>query len=330
VEGFAAKAACYRRRVSVADVVVVSYNSESTLRPCVEGLAAAPDLNVIVVDNASRDRSVESVRGLRLTMLALDDNRGFAYGCNRGWQSGSAPAVLFLNPDARIGPDAVRALATSLERRPEVGLLAPRIRNDAGELDYSLRRFPRARSTYAQALFLHRLFPKAAWSDEVVRSPEAYTSAHPAEWVSGACVLARREALEQVGGWDEGYFLYGEDVDLCRRLQLTGWVVRYEPSVEAVHAGGASAPRAQLLSTLTASRIRYARAHRGALLGSIDRVGIALGELTHALLSTKGADTRAGHWQALRISLSGDAEAASRSARSKAAPTAVDLGRLSD
>ena len=312
--------------MSAIDVVVVSYNSETTLRGCVEQLATAPDIHVIVVDNASRDGSLETVGELAVTAVALDTNRGFASGCNRGLAAGSAPAVLFLNPDARIEPDAVRRLAAVLDERTEAGLVAPRVLDDAGALDYSLRRFPRLRSTYARAVFLHRIFPRQPWADEVVRDPTAYGSAHAVEWISGACVLARRRTLEEIGGWDEGFFMYGEDVDLCRRMQSAGWSVRFEPGAEVVHIGGVSAPRAQLLPTLAASRLRYARLHRSRPAAEADRVGIAFGELTHALLSTKGPETRAGHWQALRAVCSRDAEAASRSARRDAVPSTVEAG----
>jgi GT2 family glycosyltransferase len=308
------------------DVVVVSYNSEGVLRGCVEQLAEARDINVIVVDNASRDASLETVPDLTVTVLALDTNLGFAHGCNRGFASGTAPAVLFLNPDARIAPDAVRRLAAVLDEQAEVGLVAPKVVDEEGELDYSLRRFPRLRSTYSRALFLHRVFPRRSWSDEVVRDGAVYEMPHRVEWVSGACALARRSALEEIGGWDEGFFMYGEDVDLCKRLQSTGWVVSYEPAARAVHIGGASAPRAPLLPTLVASRIRYARLHRGRVGAALDRAGIALGELSHALLSTKGRATRAGHWRAFRVACSRDTDTASRSARRDAVPSTVEAG----
>ncbi len=296
-------APCYGRRSmsAIADVVVVSYNSSKTLRQCVEPLCRADGMRVIVVDNASRDGSVETVRDLPVSIVALDENHGFAYGCNRGWREGTAPAVLFLNPDARIEPASVERLAAALAERPRAGLVAPRVKDEDGRLDYSVRRFPSLRSTYSQALFLHRLFPRARWSDETVRTPDAYDEAHRVDWVSGACVLVRRSALEAVGGWDEGFFLYGEDVDLCRRLQTAGWEVWYEPSAEAVHAGGGSAPRASLLPTLAASRVRYARLHCTAPVAALQRIGIALGELTHGLLSAKGAEARAGHRRALAL-----------------------------
>src|SRR6266480_2442868 len=134
--------------MTALDVVVVSYNSQATLRDCVEPLTAPPDVRVIIVDNASQDHSVETVEGLPISIIRLKSNGGFAHGCNHGWRAGSAPYVLFLNPDARLQPEAAEKLVDVLEKRPEVGIVAPRIVNSHGEVDFSLRRFPRLRSTY--------------------------------------------------------------------------------------------------------------------------------------------------------------------------------------
>jgi N-acetylglucosaminyl-diphospho-decaprenol L-rhamnosyltransferase len=314
--------------VALVDVVIVSYNSATTLRDCVEGFLSSGDVNVIVVDNASQDESLAVVADLPVHVIPLPTNCGFAFGCNRGWQAGSAPAVLFLNPDARIDPGSLRRLVAGLDANSSVGLVAPRIAGEDGSLEFSLRRFPRLRSTYARALFLHRLFPRAAWSDEVVRAPSTYERQRAAEWVSGACVLVRRAALECVGGWDEGFFLYAEDVDLCRRLWRAGYEVRYDPAARAVHVGGASAPRDRLLPTLAASRIRYARIHRGRTAALLERVGIAFGELTHMALTTKGRAARSGHLRALLLACS--RHPASHSVSPDSVPTTVEAGVPSD
>src|SRR4051794_14355638 len=147
--------------MSLVDVVVVSYESRPRLRSCVEPLAGAEGINVVVADNASSDGSLDSVSDLPLTALALPDNGGFARGCNAGWRAGSAPYVLFLNPDAEISPGAVLRLAEALEDA-KVGAAGPRILGEDGQLHWSQRRFPRLVSLYAQALFLHRLFPRAS------------------------------------------------------------------------------------------------------------------------------------------------------------------------
>lgn len=287
----------------LVDVVVVSYNSREHLRECVEPFIKTDDFNVIVVDNASTDGSLAAVAGLPVTTHALAENGGFARGCNLGWRSGTAPFVLFLNPDARIDDQSVRRLVRVLEEDATVGLAAPRIVGADGSLEFSQRRFPRIRSTYAQALFLHRLLPRAEWTDELVRDPDAYAHPGSPEWVSGACVLVRRALLEQLGGWDEGFFLYSEDVDLCRRMRDAGFDIRYEPEAPAVHATGGSAPRSTLLPVLATSRLRYAEKHQNRLFALIERIGIGLGALTHLLLARGGVPRRAGHARSLKVIL---------------------------
>ena len=283
------------------DVVVVAYNSRAHLRGAVEPLTKDDLLSVVVVDNASTDGCLETVADLGVRTVRLEHNGGFAHGCNTGWRDGEAPYVLFLNPDAVIDPASVLRLAAVLEQEPDVGAVAPRIVDSDGRVDISLRRFPRPRSTFAQALFLHRLFPQAAWVDEVVREPSAYELPGSPDWVSGACLMLRRAQLEELGGWDEGFFLYCEDIDLCRRVRAAGLDVRFDPSAVAVHEGGASHPRAELLPVLAASRIRYAAKHGGVTTSTVERAGVALGALTHMLVGRGGA--RRGHARAFAQAL---------------------------
>ena len=292
----------YPRGMPLVDVVVVSYNSRRSLRACVEPLAGHRDLRVIVADNASTDGSLDAVADLPLVGLPLPRNGGFAYGCNAGARAGDAPYVLFLNPDAVIAPTAVLRLVQALEEEPATGAVGPRIVHSDGSLDYSRRRFPRLRSTYAQALFVHRLLPHADWTDELIRDEDAYAQAGPVDWLSGACLLIRRPVLERLGGLDERFFMYCEDVDLCRRVWDAGSAVRYEPEAVAVHEGGASAPRASLLPTLAESRLLYARKHRSRGSAALERGGIALGALTHLALARHKA-VRAGHRRSLRLAL---------------------------
>ena len=289
--------------VSPVDVVVVSYNSADHLRACVEPLVPLDGVRVIVVDNASTDESVASLEGVPATVIPLADNRGFAYGCNVGCKAGGAPFVLFLNPDATIDGDSLALLASTLEADESVGAAGPRIVEADGSLDYSQRRFPRLRSTYAQALFLHRFFPRAEWSDELIRDPSAYERPGDPDWLSGACLLVRRTALELVNGLDEAFFLYSEDIDLCRRLRNAGLEVRFVPGALCVHAGGASAPRAALLPVLAESRVRYAQKHMSRTAALLQRLGIALGAFTHSVVTVRGRSARAGHLRAMRRAL---------------------------
>jgi N-acetylglucosaminyl-diphospho-decaprenol L-rhamnosyltransferase len=280
--------------VQGVDVIVVSYNSADHLRACVEPLAGIPGVHVTVVDSASSDGCLATVADLPVETVPLTENRGFGYACNVGWRQTGSPYVLFLNPDATIDRASLERLVAVAEDAPAVGAVAPRIVEPDGSLDYSLRRFPRLRSTYAQALFLHRLAPLAPWSDELVRDPGAYERPGRPEWASGACLLVRRTALERLDGLDEGFFLYCEDLDLCRRLRDLGLELRFEPEAVAIHEGGASAPRAALLPVLAASRVRYARKHQTRAVALVERGGIALGALTHAVITRGGPAARRG------------------------------------
>jgi hypothetical protein len=281
------------------DVVIVSFNSREHLRACVEPLSQIEAFAVVVVDNASTDGSLDALAGLPVATLPLHDNGGFAHGCNAGWRRGTAPYVLFLNPDATIDPESVQRLARVLDADDRIAVAAPMIVDSSGALDYSLRRFSRVRSTFARALFLHRLFPAAAWSDEIVRDAAVYESPGPAEWVSGACMLIRRTALERVDGFDEGFFMYCEDQDICRRLWNGGTKVWYEPTARCIHEGGASAPRAALLPVLARSRVRYATVHQRRLLAVLERVGLVLEALVRVVATPRGFAVRTGHARAV-------------------------------
>ncbi len=283
----------------LVDVVIVSYNSRTQLRPAIAPLVRSESVEVIVVDNASPDDSLSAIEDLAAVTLQLSENLGFAGGCNRGAARGVAPYVLFLNPDARIGVSAVLRLAVQLDASPKTGAIAPMVVDSDGRLDYSLRHFPRLRSTLARALFLHRVFPTASWVDEVIREHSRYAEAGPVDWASGACVMVRRTALERIGGFDEGFFMYCEDTDLCRRLWDDGWEVHYDPCVVATHVGGASAPRPSLLPVLAASRRRYAEKHSNSAAALGERGGIALEAAIRVVLSSGGRRARAGHLRAL-------------------------------
>jgi GT2 family glycosyltransferase len=296
-----AKFPCYVQSMARVDVVVVSYNSRDELRGCVEELSALDRANVIVVDNESSDGSLEAVAGLRVDAVASGWNGGFSFGVNTGWRRGSAPYVLLVNPDARIAPDALALLEEVLDRESTVAIAAPRIVSPEGELDFSQRRFPRLRSVYAQAFFLHRLFPRAAWSDDVVRDLSSYSVDGEPDWVSGACLLIRRSVLEELNGLDESFFMYGEDKDLCKRARSAGYCVRFVSGSECVHEGGASTMTAASFAMLAESRRRYAVKH-GSGRAFVARLGIALSHATH-IMSARGTAIRLGHLRAIRAQL---------------------------
>jgi N-acetylglucosaminyl-diphospho-decaprenol L-rhamnosyltransferase len=285
------------------DVVVVAYNSRDTLRSCVEPLADLPWVNTTVVDNACPERSWETVADLGVHVVHSTRNGGFASGCNLGTADGAAAFVLLLNPDARLDPESLERLVAALEEKPELGAVGPRIVEADGELVWSQRRFPRLRSSFAQALFLQRLAPRATWTDEVIRDESAYAQPNTPDWLSGACLLLRREALESLGGLDETFFLYSEETDLFRRMRAAGLRAGYVPAAAAYHAGGASAPRSTTRGIEARSRVLYARKHHGRVVALLEAIAVGIGAVTHAAIWIHRPRHALGHVQAGRAAL---------------------------
>jgi len=250
-----------------------------------------------VVENASGDRALETIADLPVTTIEAGRNGGFSYGCNLGVAAGSAPYVLLLNPDAQLGTADLQALVAVLDRDPGVAIVGPKLYETSDAVAPSQRRFPTAATTWGQALLLHRVWPAL---DELIHDPAAYAAPAEPDWISGACMLVRRSALEAIGGMDEGFFLYCEDTDVCRRLRDAGHRVAYEPAAVARHVGGASGDRGALRPVLATSRVRYARKHGGRIAAAVERAGIAVGEALHAMLTLPRRERSRGHLAALR------------------------------
>lgn len=287
----------------LVDVVVVAHRSRDVLRDCVEPLAAWPRARVVAVDTDSGDGALETVADLGVETVQAPRNGGFGYGCNLGVRLGGAPWLCFLNPDVRIEPGDVELLARRLAREPRAAVVGPRIEDERGRLQPSRRRFPRLRSTIATALFLQRLAPRSTWADEVEHDPAAYLQAGPVDWLTGACLLVRRDSFEAVGGFDEGYFLYSEEIDLSRRLRDRGMATLYEPAARCTHAGGGSAPRAALLAAQLRSRVRYAAIHEGTANARLTALAMALFSLVRVPLSVGRGGQAAGRLGAFRAGL---------------------------
>lgn len=288
------------------DVVVVAHASRDTLRACVAPLAGADGVRVVVVDTASADPAFDTIEDLAgVETVHAERNGGFAYGCNIGIGRGSSAYVLLLNPDASMAPVELDRLVEAIDADPTVGLAAPRIVDEHGELQRSVRRFPRLRSAIGKALLLHRIWPNAAWTDDLVHDAKTYENAWDPEWVSGACMLVRRTDLEALGGLDEGFFMYAEDTDLCARLWERGRHIRYIPTATCIHGGGHSAPRSQLRTADVRSHIRYVVIHEGISAARRVALATALDELTHLLIRAHRPGYARGHYAGLKAALAG-------------------------
>jgi N-acetylglucosaminyl-diphospho-decaprenol L-rhamnosyltransferase len=222
--------------------VVVSFNSAADLPDCLRSLRSEGVAHVVVVDNASTDGSVDVVRGVdaEATVVETGANLGFGSAANRGVAVSGGDHVLILNPDTVVEPGTVKALSEALDRDPGLAAVGPRLENVDGSLYPSVRRFPDLGVAFGHA-FLGLVWPgNPATRRYRMLDLDHDTPAAGVDWVSGACVLVRRPAFDMVGGFDEGYFMYVEDVDLCWRLGQAGWRIGYEPAGRVVHALGGS------------------------------------------------------------------------------------------
>ncbi len=225
-------------------IVVVSFNTRDLLRNCLEHLATATQgiqTHVVVVDNASADGSADMVRGSldRVHLIVNERNRGFGPACNQGIAATTAPYVLLLNSDCSLRSGALALLAGYLDDNPRVAAVGPRLLNEDGSLQLSARRFPTPRRVLVEILGMSNRFEGQHVSGS------AYDQAGPMDYVSGACLLLRRTALDDVGVFDEAYFFYAEEMDLAYRLWQRAWQVHYMPEAQAIHLGGRSTHQAQ-------------------------------------------------------------------------------------
>jgi GT2 family glycosyltransferase len=252
----------------VVTAVIVNYNAGDELRHALQSIAA--DLGerpweAVVVDNASVDGSGDIVAEFapHATLIRNVENVGFGRAVNQGLARATAPLVLVMNPDCRLLPGA---LAVELERHETCALLGPRILNPDGTEQGSARGDPDILTgVFGRTSWFRRMFPGLAVSarNVVQLAPTRDTESVAVDWVSGACFLARVDRLRAVGGFDERYFLYWEDADLCRRLRGTGAHIRHVPSAAAVHQVGHSSRTARVSSVKAfhASAYRYYATH---------------------------------------------------------------------
>jgi len=235
-------------------VVIVSYQSANELPACLASIVAAcePSDEVIVVDNASPDGSAEVARrwSPRVTVVANDRNLGFAAAANQGVRVASRPLCLLLNPDTIVTREAIKQLVLCLDRQGAGALVAPRLMNADGSVQRSAFRFPTPGVLLLEQTNLARRWPGF---DPTLRATDDVA----VDWLKGACLLSPTTLLRAHGPFDEGFFMFGEDVDLCLRLRHAGIRAVYCPRARIVHLGGMSTQRRARRMTLEFVRSTY-------------------------------------------------------------------------
>jgi len=231
-----------RRRLSV---IIVSWNVREDLRKCLQSVFdgnAGNEYEVWVVDNASTDGTAEMVRkGFPQARLICNEaNAGFAVANNQGLRVAAADYYLLLNPDTIVPAGGLGRLLDFADAHSEAGVVGAKLVHPDGRLQYSARRFPTVSAAIFRNTVLGRIFPGAASPGHYLMAEWDHSDAREVDWVSGACMLIRAKALEDVGHLDEGFFWGSEDVDYCFRMHEAGWKVTYTPEPQIVHAIGKS------------------------------------------------------------------------------------------
>jgi GT2 family glycosyltransferase len=269
-------------------IVIVSWNVRDLLRRCLQSIVPHPTsgatdslargelgVEIVVVDNASVDGSAEMVQaefpGVRL--VTNDQNRGFTVANNQGLARGRGRYLLLLNPDTEVVGNALPVMVRYMDEHPAVGALGPQIRYPDGTLQPSRRRFPTLATALVESTVVQEWWRDNPMLRRYYMTDTAEDAEQPVDWVVGACLLVRREVYEQVGGLDESFFMYSEEMDWCRRIKSAGWEVIYLPSARVIHYEGKSSDQVVAARHIhfQTSKVHYFHKHHGALQGEVLR-----------------------------------------------------------
>jgi GT2 family glycosyltransferase len=247
-------------------IIIVNWNVCTFVLKSLESIFSswedAPSLEVIVVDNASTDDSVSKIKQSypRVTIIVNSKNLGFPAGCNQGLSIASGKYILLLNPDTEIVQDALSILIQFMETHPEVGLCGPLLTYPDGTHQSSRRRFPTLSVLFLESTWLEKYAPRRILR-HYYQQDIADTITQQVDWVTGSAMMIRHEVWKQVGGLDEGFFMYSEELDWCRRIKASGWHIMYVPQAKVIHHEGKSSEQviAERHIYFQTSKIRYCR-----------------------------------------------------------------------
>ena len=230
-------------------VIIVNWNAREDLRRCLESLSAEPKITVSyevwIVDNASGDGSADMVASdfPQMHLIRNTENVGFSKANNQAITQTESRYVFLLNSDAFIHPGALNQLTAYADAHPSAGIIGPKVLNSNGSLQFSCRRFPSLGAGFFRNTYLGRLFPHNKFASDYLMVGLDHTQNHPVDWVSGCAMLLRRDLLQKIGGLDERFYMYCEDVDICQRTWEAGYRVVYTPEAVVTHAIGRSSDK---------------------------------------------------------------------------------------
>lgn len=258
-------------------IVILNWNVRELLDRCLASLRSDHyALEIIVVDNASRDDSVAIVREKypQVTLIANTENRGFTGGNNQGIAASRGRYVMVLNPDTEVLGDALDRMVRYLDEHPDVGALGPQLLNPDRSIQSSRRRFPTLTTAFFESTWLQGVAPRGILT-RYYMADVVPDHTHEVDWLNGACTALRREVLDQVGVYDaQNFFMYSEELDLCRRVKEAGWKIVYLPEAQVVHYVGKSSDQAVAARHIyfQTSKVHYFRKWQGAFRANLLRV----------------------------------------------------------
>jgi len=296
-------------------VVIVTFNSAEVIERC---LAALDDdirsgfAEVVVVDNGSTDSTIKIVQARqRVRLVTSEYNVGFGAGNNLGAVDSDAEFLLFLNPDTIVAPSAIVSLIAALENEPSIGIIGPAIQDSDGKVSLSSFRYVTPAFSIWIALGLQKLFPLNRTDGKIELRRHPPKEACRVDRLLGAAIAMRRDVFEAIGGFDENFFLYSEEEDLCKRVQERGFSVVYYPVARMTHIGGHSAiPESPItIASSVWSRQYFVRKHYGMVGEYCSRVawGAAISlKLLIASFLPNYRKLRHGYFLALKSLISAD------------------------
>jgi N-acetylglucosaminyl-diphospho-decaprenol L-rhamnosyltransferase len=285
-------------------IIIVSWNVADLLAACLNSILAssgALQIETIVVDSASSDNTVSMIqqRYPQVKLLAQTQNLGFSRCNNIGLATASGRCLMFLNPDTEIIGDALSGMTAYLDTHHDVGIVGPHTLNSDGTTQSTRRRFPDLLTAFFESTWLQSYAPKSLLDHYYVRD-EPDDAVMDVDWMQGSALMLRREVYAQIGGLDESYVMYSEEVDWCKRAKSAGWRVVYLGTARIVHHGGKSSEQVVARSHVhfQQSKLRYFRKYHGWLVAQILRLFLLLNYLWQIGLET--AKSLFGHKRALR------------------------------
>lgn len=290
-------------------IIIVTWNVEKLLDECLSSIwqsgimtkVTPPTTEIIVVDSGSSDDTVKMVwqKYPQVRLLAQAENIGYTKANNIGLAAASGHYLMLLNPDTEIITDALQKMTSYLDDNAKVGVVGPHTLNSDGTTQSTRRRFPTRALAFFESTWLQPYTPKSLLNHYYVRDQDDQ-SVYDVDWVQGSAIMMRRDVYEQIGGLDEGYVMYSEELDWCHRAKDAGWRVAYLGTAQIIHHGGKSSEQAGAWKHIhfQKSKIRYFEKFHGKAFANMLRLFLKLSYRWQILL--EGIKSIIGHKRDLR------------------------------